>query len=238
MHPLATSRARLLWLALPALALVVAGAVTVWASANQPFFQTVDDAWYHFMVASRLPWLTTANVVLDFVGNTGMVIYASLLFLVLLRRHHRLAFFVAGANLGALALTHLIKFLVARPRPVDRLVDVDSGSYPSGHVSATVAAMVTTAIVIGRLWIWISGAILSVAMMYSRTYLGAHWISDTVAGALLGTGLTLLLWATVKDKCQLRNTPRLDVHPSYSEAHSGQVIATPPPSEGSDAALY
>ncbi|WP_449374221.1 phosphatase PAP2 family protein [Arthrobacter psychrolactophilus] len=207
LRPLASSRASLLRIALPALALLLAGAVTVSASANHPFFHTVDDGWYHFMVASRLPWLTTANRALDFVGNTGMVIYATGLFLVLLRRHRRLAFFVAGANLGALALTHLLKFLVARPRPVNRLVHVDSGSYPSGHVSATVVAMLTTAVVMGRLWIWISAAILSVAMMYSRTYLGAHWVSDTVAGALLGVGLTLLLWAAVRDKCQLRHTP-------------------------------
>lgn len=206
LHPLTRSRAVLIRLSLPALFLLVAGAVTLVASDNNPSFQTVDDAWYHVMLASRLPWLTTANRVLDFAGNSGMVIYATALFLVLLRRHLRLAFFVAGANLGALGLTHLLKFLVDRPRPVDRLVPVDSGSYPSGHVSATVAAMLTTAIVLGRLWFWISGAILSVAMMYSRTYLGVHWLSDTVAGALLGAGLTLLLWAIVKDKCQLRHT--------------------------------
>ncbi|ALE08072.1 hypothetical protein AL755_21620 [Arthrobacter sp. ERGS1:01] len=154
------------------------------------------------MTASRTPWLTSVNRVLDFVGNSGMVIYAVALFAALLVRHRRLAFFTAGANLGALALTHLIKFLVGRPRPLDRLVSVDSGSYPSGHVSATVAAMVCTAVVLGKLWMWISGSILGVAMMYSRTYLGAHWLSDTIAGALLGVGVVLLLWALVKDKCR------------------------------------
>jgi membrane-associated phospholipid phosphatase len=195
--PVTWSRSRLLWISLPALMLLFAGALTVWASGNTPPFQKFDDAWYHAMLASRTPWLTDANRVLDFVGNTGMVIYCAALFLVLLRRHRRLALFTAGANLGALGLTHLIKFLVARPRPDDRLVPVDSGSYPSGHTSATVAAAVATAVVLGKLWMWISGAILSVAMMYSRTYLGAHWLSDTVAGALLGAGLTLLLWAAV-----------------------------------------
>lgn len=159
------------------------------------------------MLGSRTPGLTDANRVLDFVGNAGMVIYGIVLFVVLLRRHWRLALFTAGVNLGALALTHLIKFLVARPRPEDRLVHVDSGAYPSGHVSATVAATVVTAVVIGRLWLWISAAVLSVAMMYSRTYLGAHWLSDTIAGALLGVGLTLLLWAAVRDKCLVRHIP-------------------------------
>lgn len=194
--------AQTLWsLALPALFLVVAGAFIVKLSHNAPLFQGLDDAWYQTMLASRTPWLTSVNRVLDFVGNAGMVIYSVALFLLLLIRHRRLALFTAAVNLSALATTHLIKFLVARPRPENRLVQVDSGSYPSGHVSATVAAMVTTAVVLGKLWMWISAAILSVAMMYSRTYLGAHWISDTIAGALLGIGVTLSLWAIMQDKC-------------------------------------
>lgn len=205
LHPLDLPRAQLLWVSLPALALVLAGSILLWATGNNPPFQKYDDAWYHLMLSSRTPWLTDANVVLNFVGNAGMIIYCVLLFLVLLRRHWRLALFTAGVNLGALAMTHLIKFLVGRERPKDQLVHVDSGSFPSGHVSATVAAMMVTAVVLGKTWIWVSGAILGVAMMYSRTYLGAHWLSDTVAGALLGAGLTLLVWALVKDKCLQRN---------------------------------
>ncbi len=30
--------------------------------------------------------------------------------------------------------------------------------------------------------------------MYGRTYLAAHWLSDTVEGALVGGGIGLLLW--------------------------------------------
>ena len=31
-------------------------------------------------------------------------------------------------------------------------------------------------------------------MMWSRTFLAAHWLSDTVAGAVLGAGVALMLW--------------------------------------------
>jgi len=196
-----------LWLgvSLPALLLLLAGAVTVYATGNNPPFQGLDNSVNAFLITTRTPWLTNVNMVLNFVGNAGMVIYCVALVAVLAIKHRRLALFVAGANLGALALTHLIKFLVGRPRPLDRLVQVDSGSFPSGHVSATAAAMVSTAVVLGKLWMWISGAILTVAMMYSRMYLGAHWLSDTIAGALLGVGLTILLWGLVQDKCLQRN---------------------------------
>ncbi|MBP2412737.1 undecaprenyl-diphosphatase [Arthrobacter stackebrandtii] len=207
LRPLDWARSRLLWASLPALALMLAGGLLVWATGNNPPFQKYDDDWYLFMLSSRTPWLTQANLVLNFVGNAGMYIYAVALLLVLARRHWRLALFTAGANLGALGLTHLVKFLVGRPRPLDRLVHVSSDSYPSGHVSATVAAMVATAVVLGRLWMWVSGAILSVAMMYSRTYLGAHWLSDTIAGALLGAGMVLLVWAVARNKCLGQHMP-------------------------------
>lgn len=205
LHPLDRPRTQLLWASLPALALLLAGAALLWATGNNAPFQKYDDGWHHLMLSARTPWLTDANLVLNFVGNAGMIIYCVLLFLVLLRRHRRVALFTAAVNLGALGLTHLIKFLVGRERPADPLVHVDSGSFPSGHVSATVAAMVVTSVVLGRMWMWVSGSILGVAMMFSRTYLGAHWLSDTVGGALLGVGLTLLLWALVKDKCLQRN---------------------------------
>lgn len=189
-----------LWLgtSLPALFLVFAGAVAVYSTGNNPPFQGLDTALYEALRDSRTPLMTQVNKVLDFVGNNGMIIYCVALVAGLAIKHRRLALFVASANLGVLVVTQLIKFLVSRPRPLDRLVQVDSGSFPSGHVSATTAAMVSTAIVLGRLWMWISGAILSIAMMYSRMYLGAHWFSDTVAGLLLGAGLTVLIWGLMQ----------------------------------------
>lgn len=181
-----------------ALVLVLMGAVVFGLLGNGSVLSGVDNSWYQLMLRSRTPAWTEFNRVLDFVGNDGMYIYGAALFLLLLRRHPRLALFTAGANIGTFALTQLIKVIVDRDRPLDRLVRVDSGSYPSGHTSATFAAMLATALIIGRLWMWVSGTILGVLMMYSRTYLGAHWLSDTVAGALLGVGFVLLLWTLME----------------------------------------
>lgn len=102
-------------------------------------------------------------------------------------------------------LNSLIKYLVARPRPSEPLVEVlktESGySFPSGHVmfytiffgflmymvirylprgpkkSISFALLVTIIVLIG----------------ISRIYLGAHWFSDVVAGYLVG--LVFLAWA-------------------------------------------
>jgi undecaprenyl-diphosphatase len=32
-------------------------------------------------------------------------------------------------------------------------------------------------------------------MAVSRTYLGAHWLSDTVGGLLIGAGVAVIVWA-------------------------------------------
>lgn len=204
-RPLDWSHTRLLWASLPALAILLAGAAVIVLSGNNPPFQGLDNAWYRVMVESRTPWLTSANLVLDVVGNAGMVLYVAVLFVVLMIYNRRLAVFTVSANVGALALTHVVKWVVGRPRPEGPLVLVNSDAYPSGHVSATVAAMLTTAVVLGKLWIWVSGAIVSAAMMYSRTYLGAHWASDTIAGLLLGVGVTLLVCLALKNKSPNRH---------------------------------
>lgn len=207
LRPLAWSRQRLWWLSVPPLLVVLAGAALFSQAGNNSFLAGFDGALHRWAVGLRTPWLNETNWVLNFVGNDGMVIYCVLLFLFLLwRRLWRIALFTAAANLGGVVATHLLKFLVSRPRPEDRIVDVDFGSYPSGHSSGTVAAMVVTAIIVGRAWIWIAGSILSVAMMFSRVYVGAHWATDTLAGALLGAGLTLLIWVWFRDKYPAGNT--------------------------------
>ncbi len=41
-------------------------------------------------------------------------------------------------------------------------------------------------------WRWeVRAAVFGAVMALSRVYLRAHWLSDTVAGALLGAGLAL-----------------------------------------------
>lgn len=186
-----------LGIALPSLVAVLWGAIIFSEIGRTSPLIDLDNSWSSLMLASRTTELTNVNLVLNFFGEDGMYIFTVAVFLLLLIKHKRLAIFFAVANLATVAGTQLLKTIVDRTRPLDKLVGVDNGSYPSGHSSATVAAMLATALLLGRLWMWISAAVLSVAMLWSRTYLGAHWLSDTIAGALLATAIVLICWALI-----------------------------------------
>jgi membrane-associated phospholipid phosphatase len=92
-------------------------------------------------------------------------------------------------------LVQVLKVAFGRARPEDILIDIGSGAFPSGHVAnaATLAALF--ALLLGRWWIALAGALYVVLMALSRTYLGAHWLSDTVGGAVLGMSVALAAWA-------------------------------------------
>ncbi len=165
-----------------------------------PPFQALDERWLIWMggpheglyaaVASALNW---------FGGPFGAVVPLGLLAQLLLRGRRVSAGFLLLAFLGGnMVVVQGLKHLVDRPRPANPLVRVDHGSFPSGH-AATAALLV---VVVGallvpaarrRLW-WVAGAAFTLAMMWSRTWLHAHWLSDTAAGAAAGAGAGLVVW--------------------------------------------
>jgi undecaprenyl-diphosphatase len=59
--------------------------------------------------------------------------------------------------------------------------------------AATIAVAAT--VIFPRLWVGLVGAAWVLLMAFSRTYLHAHWLSDTVGGAMIGAGAALLVAA-------------------------------------------
>ena len=89
-----------------------------------------------------------------------------------------------------------LKALYDRPRALGSLVETSGASFPSGHaVAASVTAVAAVIALLPegpRRYRWGAGAVaFSFLMGVSRTYLGAHWLSDAVAGVMLGTTIAL-----------------------------------------------
>ncbi len=102
--------------------------------------------------------------------------------------------FLATVAVSQLIVTNLIKVAVGREQPnVARLVSTSGFSFPSGHTASSAAAYAAIALVVGRrrgrrtkaLLAGAAGGI-TVAVAMSRVLLGAHWLTDVLAGVALG----------------------------------------------------
>jgi undecaprenyl-diphosphatase len=163
-----------------------------------PWFQSADDWWMDLVAAHRNAPLTSLAKVLNLVGSTVITLplrIAALVVLVLRRRWTQMAAFLTAIVLSELCIGPL-KAIVDRPRPPVRLVETTGASFPSGHAiaaSVTAFGLVIAFLPRGRRrlhWIIVS-AVVAGSMAWSRTYLGAHWATDTIAGICIGTGLAV-----------------------------------------------
>ena len=128
-------------------------------------------------------------------------------YLALRRQWWHLAAFTT-AVVASEALIGSLKGIYDRARPPGSLVATSGASFPSGHAvaaSVTVVAAVIALVPAGRRRAWWGAAAVafSVLMGLSRAYLGAHWLSDAVAGIGLGTSCALVT-ALVTDQFQRR----------------------------------
>ncbi|KQO99800.1 phosphatase PAP2 family protein [Leifsonia sp. Leaf264] len=191
--------ARLWWVVSAACALllvVLLAAVIVYREANKPFGFEVE--WMGELVEARAPVWTVPALAFNWIGGgTGslVVVPAVIIAGLLLWRRPWAALYYVCAAVASVTVVVVIKNVVGRPRPTDILVTPDFGSFPSGH-SANAALIATTlGIIFARTWVWAAGSVYTVLMMLSRTYLGAHWISDTIGGMLVGFGVAVMVWA-------------------------------------------
>ena len=99
-------------------------------------------------------------------------------------------------------IVFILKFTIRRPRPVGEWGSIyrrtDPHSFPSGH-AARAAMLAVVAIGFGPLWFGIVIAGWAVLVILARVAMGVHYLSDVIAGGILGicSGLFILSLATV-----------------------------------------
>lgn len=164
--------------------------------------QRVDDRFLRTMLSIRSGPLTAVAKVFNVLGLVYITLPVRLLiagFLAWRRRWWHLAAF-AGAVVLSEILIGTLKSVYDRVRPPGPLVSTSGGSFPSGHAVAASVTVVAAVIALfpegPRRFTWGALAVVfSLVMALSRAYLAAHWLSDAVAGVLLGT--TCALFAAV-----------------------------------------
>ena len=147
---------------------------------------------------------------ISLIGEKGAGLFLLGIGLFAFKKTRKTGICVLGAVvLGAVATNVVLKDLVGRARPFLNAADAryrdwwifagspaeDGFSFPSGHATATMAAM-TVLFAKGKKktsWLWFGAAIL---MGISRCYLMVHYPSDIIGGMLagaLGAGLSIAL---------------------------------------------
>ncbi len=160
------------------------------------FAQKLDVNVLHYISNHASPFGVRLAI---FVSNIGsplsfllITICVCLIFWLHKKPYHLLQFLITLAS-GSL-IVYLIKIFIARPRPVEALIEVSGYSFPSGH--ATIATLFCFLIIFAyknhiknqllKFIFILFFIITALAISFSRIYLSVHYMSDVVVGIAIG----------------------------------------------------
>ena len=155
----------------------------------------------------RVSWLTPFFKQITKLGNVGWFWIFLTVILLLIPKQRRTGAMCAASLVGSVVVNNLFfKNVVARTRPYEvvegltRLIEKQSDySFPSGHTAASFAAAVILFCSFRK--IRDTGTHISGADQFSRLYLGVHYATDVLAGAVSGTLIALAVhWIFEKKK--------------------------------------
>lgn len=177
-----------------------------------------DVSFAHWLSGERSTLGIDVFRVLTFFGSPAVVLAIATVVCVVLYRRRKL---VAAALLplvlaGGELLNLILKLSFHRARPEVGFVQLDTYSFPSGHAMISTAAYGALAYLAwshlgmrGRL-VLTAGTVIFVALIgFSRLYLGAHYLSDVLAGAVGGTfwlAVAIALQTTYGERFVIRFT--------------------------------
>ena len=165
---------------------------------HQPL--AIDVGWHTVMVAT----LTEAGVILAWIpsiigGTIGMIVIGILLVGIFVwRRRPWDAATIAIAIVVVVAIGAPMAAVIARLRPDDSLAETVATSFPSGHTAVATTIALTLGLLLRRWYVWLIGGVWVMWMMWARTYLHAHWLSDVSAGMLEGIAVATLVWCAIE----------------------------------------
>jgi undecaprenyl-diphosphatase len=190
----------------------------------------------HGYAVNHGPFVTAMRALSDS-GST--LVYLALFAVVagwlLWRRLPRLALFVVVTVAGSSLLNQVVKMTVDRARPalLDPVARASGTSFPSGHAQAAVVAAAVLLLVflpvLRGVWrpVALTAASLWVlAVGFSRVALGVHYVSDVLAGYILGAAWVAAMTAAFKAWRVDRGRRTADVLDEGLEPEAGPRLAS------------
>ena len=151
----------------------------------------------NFIEQMRTPFLTIFFKSITYLGEWAVVLPIALLVsaILIIKRRKKQDAVLAFISLGGLGTAFLLKNIVHRARPLGGLINETSFSFPSAHA---VTSVVFYGFIIYLLLPKIKSkkikalkiffiSLFVLLIGFSRLYLGVHYLSDVLAGYIIGT---------------------------------------------------
>ncbi|MGV8895375.1 MAG: phosphatase PAP2 family protein [Rhodoglobus sp.] len=159
-----------------------------------------DQEWHDFLTDHQSTAALAVALFLNIAGGTLVTTIVTVVIAAVLavRRRFAAATAVALTMVASSVFSTLFKAITARPRPSDATVATGFTSFPSGHATSAAAITIALLIAFPHVWSRVLAAVWIPMMAISRNYLLVHWLSDVVAGAVLGASVAFLVAAIVR----------------------------------------
>lgn len=139
--------------------------------------------------------------VMSEIGYFGFwIIISIIIFIIGGEKGRKVAVLCITALIAGYFISEILKIIVARPRPYELLegvrvlVPASGYSWPSGHsVASFIVFTIYGMAIIGKRYGLAYLFILVCLIMFSRVYIGVHYPSDVLSGALIGIFCALLI---------------------------------------------
>lgn len=165
----------------------------------------------------RLDFANIIFSVLTLLGNWQLILpilFLIIYFLIIKKKKIFVVPFIFTI-VSAEAVTFIGKILIHRPRPLNAMIMETDFSFPSGHATIAVAFYGYLAYIlikslqskIKRLAVFLGALLLILIIGFSRLYLGVHYISDVLAGYLVGL-LALIAGISLSEVLRIKSNQK------------------------------